>query len=228
MSELIEKSSREKAASPNVVNQHCSSGRWWLAVGVGFVVSLPLAWLLSHAAQLPFFIGIFFFALFGLVVGAVMHRIASRGRPFGRNAVIVGTSIVVGVVWGLSIVQESRDFPMKQATNASRSRRIVLEGRTVKQYRADVASTIRTVIESNHPPGGAFGYISWVVSSGEFKKGEIEGVTKTLRAPQRGVIWIIRAMFSLAMLGFGIGSQTLPLRLAKEHSPRSIRELCSD
>ena len=56
---------------------HSSTMRWWLAVLAGVAVTLPVAWLLSFAGTLPFFLGVFFFALFGLLIGAVIYRVAA-------------------------------------------------------------------------------------------------------------------------------------------------------
>ena len=39
--------------------------RWWLGVVVAAIFAIPLAWLLSYAASLPFFLGLFFLMLFG-------------------------------------------------------------------------------------------------------------------------------------------------------------------
>ena len=83
--------------------------RWWIAVVVGLIVILPFAWLLSHAALLPFFLGLFFFVLFGLLVGAVMHRVASRGRSYCSMSLVPGTTNVVMVGFCVSIAQEARD-----------------------------------------------------------------------------------------------------------------------
>src|SRR3989304_7721151 len=85
--------------------------RWWAATTVGMVVSLPFAWLLSFAAALPFYLGFFFFLLFGLVIGAVAFRIAAPGRPYGRFAVLAGTTLIVGVCWTTALVKERTGFP---------------------------------------------------------------------------------------------------------------------
>jgi hypothetical protein len=62
----------------------------------------------------------------------------------------------------------------------------------------------------------------WASTSGEIRRGELEDVSLTLTAPQSGYAWIIRVILSLALLAFGVGSQTLPLRLASERALRAI------
>lgn len=200
-----------------------SPARWWMAVALGAIVSMPLAWLLSYAAMLPFFIGLFFFALFGLIIGAVMHRVASPGRPYNRTALVVGTTMIVAAGWIASIVKESRDFPGDMAVETANRTRDIGD-RSVEEYRAAVADEIRHFLRKHYPPGGTFGYIRWVVTSGELKKGQIENVSRTLRRSQRKSWWAIRVILSIALFGFGIGSQTLPLRLASEPAVRAINE----
>ncbi len=91
---------------------------WWLTVAVGVIVSMPFAWLLSYAAALPFYLGLFFFVLFGLVIGATMHRVASRRRPYGRAAILAGTTIVAGAGWIASIAVEGLGFPNDMGDDA--------------------------------------------------------------------------------------------------------------
>src|SRR3990172_853649 len=91
---------RTSEATCSTVNAPSRShARWWCATAAGTVVSLPLAWLLSYAAMLPFYLGLFFFMLFGLVIGAVAFRVAAPGRPYHRFAVLAGTTLIVGVCW---------------------------------------------------------------------------------------------------------------------------------
>jgi len=201
-----------------------SSARWWLAVVVGAVISLPFAWLLSYAATLPFFIGLFFFVLFGLVIGAVMHRTAASHRPYAKSLLLAGTSIVVLFGWTLTLIKESRDFPLDMAQYAVSKARDIGE-QTVDEYHDAVVTQVQEHLLRRYPPGGTIGYIRWALTSGEIEKGEIESVEVTLGQPQRRYLWAIRVVLSFVLLAFGIGSQTLPLRLVKERAVRAIDEV---
>jgi hypothetical protein len=173
---------------------------------------------LSYAATLLFFLGLFFFALFGLVIGAVMHRVASRGRPYGRPALLVGTTVVVLVCWLVSIVNESRDFPNDMAAQAMKTRYIGEQ--TATEFRAAIAADVRRLLNERYPPGGTLGYVRWVLTNGELKKGEIGGVKRVLKPRHRGFTWGVRVVLSIALLAFGIGSQTLTLKLEREPTIR--------
>ncbi|MEK6798862.1 MAG: hypothetical protein AABZ12_07860 [Planctomycetota bacterium] len=188
-----------------------TSGRWWPGVGAGLMVSLPLVWLLSYAALLPFFLGVFFFALFGLVIGAAIHRVASPAGPYSPVGVLAGTTLVVLLVFGLSLLKESRDFPSDLAHDAV-GRTADLHGRTAAEYRAAVEAEVRAFLKATYPPGRTLGYVRWMAASGEIKKGALPSVHRSLRRSPNGSWFIVRAALSVGLLAFGVGSQTLPLR----------------
>jgi len=195
--------------------------RWWKSVVSGLLVSLPVSWLLSYAGTLPFFLGLFFFVLFGLMIGAVMHRVAAPHRPYGTGALVAGTTLVVVGAWSVSLLKEGRDFPSDQAAHAGRKTRDI-GSMEIDEYQSVVATRIQEFLLERYPPGGAIGYMRWASTSGEIRRGELEDVSLTLTAPQSGYAWIIRVILSLALLAFGVGSQTLPLRLASERALRAI------
>jgi len=187
-----------------------SPARWWCATAAGTIVSLPLAWLLSYAAMLPFYLGLFFFMLFGLVIGAVTFRIAAPGKPYGRFAVLAGTSFIVGVCWSATIVKESRDFPADIAGDAVRRIRDIGR-RSPDEYRTAVAEEVRIFLQKRHPPGGLLGYVRWMLLDGEIKKGAIPSFDQAMHRSPARIAWAIRIVLSIALLGFAVGSQTLLL-----------------
>lgn len=219
----IENEAKPRSVAP--VSTRCHKpARWWAAVGVGTIVSLPFAWLLSHAALLPFFLGLFFFALFGLLIGAVIHRVASPGRPYGRTALVSGTAIVVIVGLTVSIVIESLDFPRKMAAEAGDNTRY-LGDLTIGEYRTAVAADVRRFLRERYPPGRVPGYVRWVLTSGQLEKGQIVHFNRTLRRSPRKAWWAVRVVLSVVLLAFGIGSQTLPLKDATERTVRAMDDV---
>ena len=185
--------------------------RWWLAVLAGVAVTLPVAWLLSFAGTLPFFLGVFFFALFGLLIGAVIYRVAAPCRPYRSTQVIVGTTMIVIAGWGGSIVKESRDFPSDMASEAARKTSDIGD-RPVAEFRLEVAGEVRRFLLERYPPGGTLGYMRWALTSGEIEKGDLAAVKRKLSRSQRGWSWAIRVVLSVAGLAFGVASQTWLLR----------------
>jgi len=198
-----------------------TSLRLWCSFVIGCIVSLPFAWLLSYASYLPFYLGLFFFVLFGVVIGAVVFRVAAPRRPYGTTSLVIGTVLVVSVGWTASLIKEARDFPGDMAVKAGKRTRSIGD-QTIREYEAAVASDIRRFLKEQYPPGGTIGYVRWVVKSGRLKKGEVSQVGRTLRPLQSGYVWVTRIVLSLLLLIFGVSSQTLALRRAVDTPLRAM------
>lgn len=205
---------RAAGTSGETVRGH---GRWWLGVAVGLAVSLPLSWLLSYAGALMFYLGIFFFALFGLIIGAATFRVASVTRPYRRKHVIIGTTMLVLVPWSLSMLKEGRDFPNDVAARTVQERSLDLKGNPVAAHREIVTSDVRAYLRKQYPPGGILGYMHWVVVDGKISKTDVSSLAKNWHHGQSGFVWVVRVILSLALLTFGVATQTLPMR-AKHRS----------
>ncbi len=197
-------------AEPVAPDHIGSSARWWCAVVVGSLFALPLGWLLSYAAALPLMLGTFFFALLGLIIGAVTFRIARSGGSYRRGAVLIGTTVIVVSGWGCSIYTEAADLPGVMAERALSVTRD-LGDRTVDQFQAEVADSVRTYVTDHYPPGGFVGYVRWVIDNGRIPRKEMPLVGRTLSVGQHGWVWLIRVALSVGLLAFGIASQTWPL-----------------
>lgn len=193
-------------------------GRLWAGAFVGAIVAIPLAWLLSYGATLPFLLGIFFFALFGLIIGAATFRVAAPRKPYGKTAVLTVTTALVAYVFAFALVKESRDLPSDIAKKAAK-KTADLGGRTGAEYRADVATEVEHYLQTRYAPGGTFGYVRWVLTNGKIARGGLPSVDADLTALQTRTTWAIRVVLSIALLAFGIGSQTLGL--AKRGGMRS-------
>ena len=185
-------------------------GLWWAGVLVGAIIASPLTWLLSHAATLPFFIGIFFFALFGLVIGASIHRVAARRAPYSRAPVIGGTTLIVLLCWGGSVYLESTRFPVDVATFAIETTRDIGD-RTANEFRADVADNTRRFLREKYPPGGLLGYARWSLLNSRLTRQDVPGLRKPFRSDQAKIWWAVRIVLCIGLLAFGVSSQTLPL-----------------
>ncbi|MBN1489250.1 MAG: hypothetical protein JXA69_04975, partial [Phycisphaerae bacterium] len=58
--------------------------RWAASVIAGLALGLPFAWLLAVLAFLPFYLGLFFFTLIGLLIGAVQFRVGKPAVPWPK------------------------------------------------------------------------------------------------------------------------------------------------
>jgi len=175
------------------------------------VISMPLGWLLSYGAPLLYLFGLFFFILFGLLLGAAVYRVAAPGRPYSRVSLVVGTTLMVGVCWWVSLAKEIREIPTDMAEEVVRGTRDIGD-RPVEVFRQEVAREIESFFQKHYPPGGMIGTVRWIVISGELRPGDVANLKRTIRREQRGPGWAIRVTLSIAMLGFGVGSQTFGLK----------------
>ncbi len=188
------------------------AGRWWFGVGVGAVVVLPFAFVLSYLASLPFMLGMFFFALFGLVVGAVAFRVSAPARPVPRASVVAGTAIIVLVGWSFSLVKESRDFPHDMGDYVVDNVQMIPEGMDVASLKQDVVRHVRQHFEEHYGSAGFLGYVQWTLTDGSLDypvsmiKNPIE-----LRAAQARGWWAVRVLLCGVLLAFGVYSQLAPL-----------------
>ena len=191
--------------------------RWALAVLVGAGAGLPLGWLLCYGALLPFFLGLFFFLLFGLLLGAVIYRVGAPARPMPRGRLVLGTAVVAFVTWAVSIAVEGYDFPRQMADKAIGDHRKLPEGTaTAEEFRRESAEQVARYLREHYAPGGVIGYIRWAVSSGRLERG-VGQLRRPYQASQPRGWWVLRVLLSIGLLGFGIHSQVGSLtRMATE------------
>jgi len=197
-----------------------SLSRLALATGIGLAIGAPFGWILSYAAALPFFLGVFFFALLGLFLDAAVYRAASPAMPYSPGPVWASTALVILWVWGLSLAKEAHDFPHDMAYQAIQ-RTKDLEGRSPDVFRAAVADEVKLFLRNQYPPGGWRGYGRWLLRSGEIGKTELPSVRSTLRVSQAKGWWVARVLLSLMLLTFGVSSQTFLLKKPPMEARRS-------
>jgi hypothetical protein len=181
-----------------------------LGTVIGSAIAVPIGILLSYGAALPFFLGLFFFALFGLVIGAVTHRAAAPSRPFSRGAVLAATLPIVLVGWWCSILREARDFPGDMVDQVGKQTKW-LGDQPIGEFRAETVRQVQNYLIKRYPPGGVIGYVQWIALNGELQRGELEGLERRIARSPRKFWWVLRGVLSLALLGFGVASQTWSL-----------------
>jgi len=188
--------------------------RWWLAVLVAAVVSLPFGYLLSYGAFLLAYFGLFFFLLFGLLVGAIMYRIALPARPIPRRQLLIGSLIVAAVCGGFSLAVECWQFPGDAAERAWKTFRILPDGMTRDDILRQARASVEKYLVENHWPGGALGYMRWKATAGSLPVEVKTPTTTTTRVIQyrgnRGW-WIVRVILSLTFLPLAVHAVVKPL-----------------
>lgn len=189
-----------------------SGARWPTAVVAGAIVSLPLGWLLSYGAALMALLGLFFFALFGLIIGAVMFRVAEPARPISPGKLKIGVAVVLMVCWSLSYLKEVYDFPFDKAERALRKVNNLPTGATRDSFQEDVRRFVRDTLENEYGGSGPVGYARWTLTSSRMEY-PVETMNRPIvfRAVQYKWVWAVRIVCSIGLLWFGIHSQVRPL-----------------
>lgn len=186
-------------------------GRWPLAMLAGVLLALPLGWLLAFGALLPFFLGLFFFLLFGLVLGAAMYRVGRPARPLSRAPLLAGTACVVLALLAVSLWVEARSLPHQVAIFAREKIRKLPEGLTREQFLVDSAADVTRHLNERFPPGGVVGYVRWCILDSRLEP-PVGDLPVVFKSSQPRFWWLFRVVASIALLGFGIHSQAGELR----------------
>ncbi len=185
--------------------------RWTLATLAGILVSLPFGWLLATAAMLPFYLGLFFFALFGLVIGAVLFRVARPAVPIARPPLIVGGMVTVVATLAVSIVVEHQNLFGDAVRKVRESYRMLTE-EELARIEVDTPAEVREYLARHYPPGGPVGYLRWARQSGRMELQRTpHGRTITFLLRQRPLGWTLRVTICAGLLTFGVMSQVLTL-----------------
>ncbi len=180
--------------------------RWVLAVLAASVAGMPIGWLLCYGGLLPFYLGLFFFTLFGLLLGAVAYRVGNAARPLSKAAIVAGTAAVVAVTWSISVAVEAYDFPYQVAGDALMQYRRLAEGNTPESFRRQSVEEVRAYLRENHPPGGIIGYVHWAVTSSRIDP-PVGALRRPFKASQPGAWWAGRVVLSIILLFYGVYAQ---------------------
>jgi hypothetical protein len=200
--------------------------RGWLFVawGVGIALALPAGWLLAYLSALPAFLGLFFFLLVGLMIGAAMFRLASPARPLPRYSRWVMSVSVASIAWLTGLAVEYRWLPRDAADLAIR-RSLRAPAAEQELLRAEIREHIAEHLASTYPPGGFTGYVRWAATSGKIDVPRLGGDgTVTYQLMLRPSMWIVRTVLSLVLGSFSILSQLLGLERAREPEPAATEE----
>lgn len=193
-----------------------SRARLVWGIVAGMACGVPLSYLLCHGATLPGMLGLFFFILFGLVIGAAMFRVWAPLRPLTSATIGTGIALVVLVAWGGSLVWEGIVFPSDVAKEAVKQV-VKIQGKTGGDVRAGAAGAVREYLAQHYPPGGVIGYWRWAMAEKAIEI-PIMGARNPKPIPYSGNGWMFIARVVLCGVGLtlAIYSQVRPL----SNSPR--------
>lgn len=190
------------------------------ALVAGLIAALALGLtLLTWALSLMFMLGLFFFMLFGLLVGAVMFRFGARSRPMPRGRIVLITTLVALTAWTTALVKEAHDFPRDFVAGIIHDKKmgrlplyIPPQSGGLEQVRGEVQTFIDGYLEKQYPPGGMLGYVRYV-SAGAPIELDIPSQLKkfTIKPRVTPWVWWTRGLLALPLIWLTIYSVTAGL-----------------
>jgi len=190
---------------------------------------------LGYLALLPFFLGVFFFLLLGLIPGAVLFRFGHPIRPLSSRRIWGAAVPVVLVTWLVAGYVESRALPGHVAVKVRNS---ISGGFPPGYSRAalerHVANWVGDYLRREYGSAGLLAYVRWAGSRGRIEipqgnivlsdsRGAADPTTVTLQLSrpavhqlqQPALLWCVRVIGSLLMLMLSMTLQLSPLRKAE-------------
>ncbi len=189
-----------------------SPARFWMAVALAIIIAPPIGWAMTPVAPLLGELGLFFFLVVSLLMGAITYRVALPAAPVPRLRLYILTGLVALIVWSANLLTEYLTFPGVAAKAVRHSIYMSLSPERRQRVEDGVRSYIHSQLEANYPPGGMIGYMRWASTSGTMSLPRvIDSTTVPFSLSQRRIWWSIRVVFSLVFTAGAFLSQILAL-----------------
>lgn len=198
-----------------------------LIAGLIVAVALGLT-LLTAALSLMFMLGLFFYMLFGLLVGAVMFRFGARSRPMPRGRVVAITAVVALAAWSTSLAKEAHDFPddfankIMSDAKSGRVRLYIPPENGVAQVHNELHDFIVHHLAEVYPPGGMLGYFRYAAAGATIEL-DIPSQLRTLTIKPRVAPWVWWTRGLLALPLFFLTTYSVTAGLCRQATPAENR-----
>ena len=176
------------------------------------------AWAFSHLGNLFYFLGLFFFILFGVIHGATMFRFLSAFRPIRRPILNCIGCLFVLLTWGGGLVLEASYLPQDAYDATIQTfKRGLPPGLKPADLKADVRAQTTEYFRGNYGSNWTVSYVRWELAGGSLEF-TVRGRERSLayERPQRRIGFALRVLASLALLAYGMFSQIGVLTKTKE------------
>ena len=167
------------------------------------------AWAFSHLGNLFYFLGLFFFILFGLIHGAAAFRFLSAFRPIRRPMLTCIGGLFALLTWGGGLVLEASYLPedVYDATIKTFKRGLPL-GLQAADFKRDVLAQTTDYLRENYGSNRTISYVRWELAGGSLDL-TVRGRERSLayERPQRRIGFALRVLASLVLVAYGMFSQ---------------------
>lgn len=197
------------------------TSRTWIGWSfiAGCCTGIPAGIILCYLASMPFYLGLFFFLLLGLLVGATMFRFGRNTGPVRPGVLwLIGAAVAL-ITWSSVLITEYATFPGLVAARVEQSRRrIITPEQKLKNDNQLRRYAMSQLLGHDYDAGvaqwtkGFASYVSWIANDGTMSCPRLsDPSTYNLVMPQRKTSWLFRQVLSLILLGFAVLSQYLLL-----------------
>jgi len=187
---------------------------WYTGLLIALLLLAATGWLLARLIWLPYYFGLFFYLVAGLLIGSVAFRSARPARPMSGRRILTGIllvailSVAAAAIWEYEYVVRTIGDPPRfnDLRNAA-----VQRDDDVRDVARQVQRAFRNAVADAYPPGGVIGYARWAIDRGELSL-TVDGQQERLSIDQTGPAWAIRTLVAVALLAAGLWSSLESLR----------------
>ncbi len=190
---------------------------------IATLIGIPFILLLMYCAWLPLLMGMYFFILGGMLIGAIWFRLAAHIRPVPTGAVRLRMFAMLAVLVAIYMLSEYKvkighlDRDMSELTIRMRSVNSLAERQAREQEAADhVQQSLR-----KYGPG-PIGYWAWAATDGKVPPMARYTGKESIALPQRRAFYVMRVVVSIVLLWYGL--RIMVKDLAKPDEPVEIVE----
>lgn len=200
----------------------------WRAVlnrsaAIATLIGVPFIILLMYCAWLPLLMGMYFFILGGLLVGAIWFRLAARVRPVPVRAVRLRMFVMLAVLVAIYMLSE---YVVKRGHLARDMAKLTVRMRPVDSLaelqarQREAADHVRRSLRRYGP--GPVGYWIWAATDGRLPPMEQYTGKQSIDLRQRQAFYVLRVVASVVLLWYGL--RLMAKDLAKPDEPVEIVE----
>ena len=174
-------------------------------------------WAFSHLGNLMGLIGLFFFALFGLILGAALFRLLSHYRPITKPLLVAAGMVVVLACWFGALNLEAAYVP-NDAAYFYRGKMVRLpKPLSILEVEDKIRSDTRQFLLDRYGDGGVIGYLRWAAQNGSITIRPTEEADKVeYQLKHRRGLFLIRLCVSLLLLTYAVFTQISQLTMTEE------------
>ena len=189
-------------------------GRLYAGVVIAQVLLIALSPLLARLIWLPFYFGLFFFLVGGLLVGAATFRIARPARPIGGRPLVTGAVAVGVITFVVTTIFEYRHFAHTVADPpkfAKARNAVVQSGASLRELEARAADAFAANLSQQYAPIAPVAYALWTIRQGTMTL-KVDDQTETSSTDHAGWKWLLRSLGEILLVAAGLWSSLESLR----------------